>query len=252
MISSFTQKKFLRLQEEQRHKYCSICLKNIYEALLEKKDPSFFLQEYNQYLGWIKEKPFTTFDYKNLADQYHYHLKKAKIHLKEHNLLPNIRTGDSEAKKPFSSNAIFLDNIRSAYNVGSILRTVEALRMGAVHFAKKTPYIDNPKVKKISMHSVDKVSCSQNTDYLNLPRPIIIADTSKQAISLYEYIFPDSFTLVMGNEEYGVSDESLHHGDYIIEIPLFGSKNSINVACAFSIIASEWQRQHLQKEKIYV
>jgi tRNA G18 (ribose-2'-O)-methylase SpoU len=60
---------------------------------------------------------------------------------------------------------------------------------------------------------------------------------------LSDFIFPASFTLILGNEEYGISNESLKLADYIVEIPLFGAKNSLNVACAFAIAASQIRRQ---------
>ena len=48
---------------------------------------------------------------------------------------------------------------------------------------------------------------------------------------------------VLGNEERGCSTESIKSSDAYINIPLFGKKNSLNVACAFAIIASEISRQ---------
>lgn len=252
MTHPFTKRKFLKLSQEQRHKKCASVLRLIYEKLLEKKDPSFLYKEYHTYLEWFCEENFHEHDLKKISDRYHDHLEQAKINLKEHNLLTSLRTGDHEARKDFEKNAIYLDNIRSAYNVGSILRTVESFRIGSVHFAKKTPFVDHPKVEKISMKTATKVPSFKNNSIKDLPKPIIVVDTSDSAISLYDFIFPDNFTLVMGNEEYGTSDEILQTADYILEIPLFGLKNSINVACAFSIVASEWQRQKLKKENIHV
>jgi len=39
----------------------------------------------------------------------------------------------------------------------------------------------------------------------------------------------------LGNEEYGISDEILKEVDHIVQIPMLGKKNSINVVAAFSI-----------------
>jgi tRNA G18 (ribose-2'-O)-methylase SpoU len=72
-----------------------------------------------------------------------------------------------------------------------------------------------------------------------LPRPLIVLDTSDEAIPLGEFLFPSEFTLILGNEEYGVSDEALQIADYLVEIPLVGVKNSLNVACAFAIAADK-------------
>lgn len=229
---SFTRKKLLRLEKRQQHKKCAELLRFFYET------KNLDLKEYNIWLEWLGYSPFIAADLKELADRYHYHLQMAGLSLKEHNLLPTLRTLDREAKLNFPEIAIYLDHVRSAYNVGSILRTVEALRIGKVYFSEKTPFIDNDKVKKTAMGAAEMVPCFQNVALNTLPRPIIALDTSDSALNVLEYDFPSSFTLILGNEEYGISEASLKEVDAILEIPLFGAKNSINIACAFAIAAS--------------
>ena len=60
---------------------------------------------------------------------------------------------------------------------------------------------------------------------------------------------PESFTLILGNEEYGLSDEWLEACDHIVTIPMYGFKNSLNVASAYSIAAYEIRRQHALKHR---
>jgi tRNA G18 (ribose-2'-O)-methylase SpoU len=187
--------------------------------------------------------PQETFDLKTLADRYHWHLEAANLSLKEHNLLPAIRTGDRIPKAEFPPIAIYLDRVRSAYNVGSILRTTEALRIGQIHCSEKTPFIDNEKVQRTAMGASELVPCFQNTPLSELPRPFIVMDTSDEAIPLSDFLFPPTFTLILGNEEYGVSSPLLAEADFLIEVPMFGAKNSLNVACAFAIAAAEIRRQ---------
>ncbi|PIS02563.1 MAG: TrmH family RNA methyltransferase [Chlamydiae bacterium CG10_big_fil_rev_8_21_14_0_10_42_34] len=232
----FTKKKFLKLDPLQKQKKLAEILRKHYEEQLTD------FTEYNTLLSWIKCNPYLHTDFKTLADRYHYHLQQAGLSLKEHNLLPSLRTGDHTPKLDFPNIAIYLDNVRSAYNVGSILRTVEALRIGKVYFAKNTPFIDNEKVKRTAMGGAELVPCFQNVSLSELPRPIIALDTSDAAINVAEFTFPESFTLILGNEEYGISEESLKEVDFIVEIPLFGAKNSINIACAFAIAASRIRR----------
>ncbi|OGN61396.1 MAG: hypothetical protein A3F40_03160 [Chlamydiae bacterium RIFCSPHIGHO2_12_FULL_27_8] len=242
--TNFTKKKFLSLTYEQKHKKLSEKIRLIYERLLLKQFAKNLFYEYNQFLHWLGYDHFENFDLKDISQKYHFHLKEAKMNLKEHNLLPTLRTLDGSSKQlPFLDNAIYLDNLRSAYNVGSIIRTTEALRIGSIYFDKNTPYIDNEKVQKTSMGSFELTKCFNNFDIKNLPKPFIGLDTSNESTSIYDFIFPEKFTLVLGNEEIGISNEMLKHLDYLIEIPMRGFKNSINVACAFSICANEIIRQ---------
>lgn len=237
IFMNFTKNRFIQLDNKAQNKKCAFLLKEIYTAFLEKKDFSHLLKRYNQFAHWAGFIPIKAIDPKDLSNLYHQHLHEAHLNLKEHNLLPSLRTGDHLAKEEFGSIAIYLDNLRSAYNVGSILRTTEALRLGTVYFAKNTPDQLHPKVMKTSMNTADIIPCKKQFSIEELPRPFIGLDTSDQAIPLSEYIFPATFTLILGNEEYGISNEMLSQVDYLVEIPLVGCKNSINVACAFSIAA---------------
>ncbi|MBN1915276.1 MAG: TrmH family RNA methyltransferase [Parachlamydiales bacterium] len=244
---NFTKKKFLELDYVSRHKKSAQLLRRIYDALLEKKECSRWIEQYNAYATWNAVPLITEIEPKMISDLYHFHLSQAQIHLKEYNLLPSLRKGDHAPKQEFGNIAIYLDNLRSAYNVGSIFRTTEALRLGTIYCAKNTPDHTHKKVIKTSMHTASFVPCRKDFSLEELPRPWIALDTSDQAISLEEYIFPPVCTLILGNEEYGISDEMLSQVDHIVEIPLVGHKNSINVAAAFAIAAFALYHQHSQK-----
>jgi tRNA G18 (ribose-2'-O)-methylase SpoU len=240
----FTKKKFLKLEIEQRHKKIAELLRFTYEKLLLKQYAVHLFKHYYQLCTWLSIDPIKTQDLKDIADQYHYHLKMAKVSLKEHNLLPTLTSIDGNNKVfPFLENAIYLNGLRSAFNVGNIIRTTEAMRIGSVHFDEKTPFIDNEKVQKTSMGAYQLTNCFQNSELKNLPRPFIGLDTSKSSTSIYDFIFPKTFTLILGNEEYGISNNLLKEIDYLIEIPMLGFKNSINVASAFAICSNEIRRQ---------
>jgi tRNA G18 (ribose-2'-O)-methylase SpoU len=236
----FTKRKFLSLDLKQRHKKCAEQLRICYERLRQNEEPDF--SEYDAWIAWMKLLPFRYSDKKALADRYHWHLQEAGLFLKEHNLLPFVRKLDRAPKTDFLPNAIYLDNVRSAYNVGSILRTVEALRIGTVYFSEKTPFIDNEKVQRTAMGAAEIVPVQRGTLLSALPRPLIALETSDEGYTLEDFTFPDRFTLILGNEEYGVSDESLMLADELVQIPLCGMKNSLNVACAFAIAAAKIRR----------
>ena len=238
----FTKTKFLMMESKKQNKKCAEILKKIYEELIQGRDPAALKNHYLELISWL-EMPPIEFTVQSVADRYHDHLKFAEMSLKEHNFLPRVRKFDSQAKEPFLDNAVYLDGVRSAYNIGNMLRTLEALRIGRLYFSKNTPFINNGKIQKTSMDSYREVPASVCEDIRQLPRPFIALETSDEAISLTEFIFPEKFTIVFGNEEYGISDAVLKEIDYILEIPMRGFKNSINVASAFAITAFEIKRQ---------
>ncbi len=89
-------------------------------------------QDVNRYfelLNWMLLRLPPIQNAKAVADRFHWHLKQTGRGLKEHRLLPAITHFDrdeAEAPLPIS---VYLDRIRSAHNIGSIIRTTEALRL---------------------------------------------------------------------------------------------------------------------------
>ncbi len=238
----FTKRKFLSLAPEKQHKECALLIKQIYELLLKNGEPSPLFGRYREWLSWMDRKACTC-DIKSLADAYHRHIKLSGQFLKEHNFLPHIETEDKDRSQPLLNASIVLDNIRSAHNVGSMIRTTEALSLGTLYFKGMTPLPDHKQVQDASMGTHDWIEWESFQSYAALPAPVIALETSPDALTLDEFIFPETFTLVVGNEEYGCSDETLHAADIILAIPLYGRKNSLNAANAFAIAGAEIRRQ---------
>ncbi len=242
-MTRFTKRKFQLLPIKRQHQKCAELLSVIYNKLIAQQTWAIEWEIYRELLQWMNDTIPVTVNPQILADQYHYHLQQAQISKKEHHFLPAIRQGDrvkGEAPWPI---AIYLDHIRSAHNVGSIVRTVEAFSLGSLYFSPQTPFVTHKQVQDTAMGAQQWISCHQGIPLHSLPRPIILLETSPDALPLYSFIFPPSFTLVVGNEEYGCSQESLALADYLVEIPLRGHKNSLNVANALALVAGEINRQ---------
>lgn len=239
---NFTKTKFLSLPTAQQHKKRAELLRQIYELNSET-----LLTEYNQLQSWLNEPSLVDLNREKIADRFHEHLKKAEFAVSEHQLLSSIKKNDRETAAPLWPIAIYLDQLRSAFNVGSILRTVEALSLGTVYFSQSTPNISHKQVQKAAMGTEKWMKVYSDTPLEELPKPIIALELSSYSVPLYQFIFPETFTLVLGNEEYGCSAASLAQANYLIEIPMRGRKNSLNVANAFAIVAGEIQRQKQMK-----
>lgn len=239
----FTQQKMLGLPLKQQHKKCATLLRLIYDRLLDDECYDDILIHYNEIQDWTASPPLLVVNPKNIADRFHEHLNIAELSLREHNLLPSITRMDKESASTPWPIAIYLDNIRSAYNVGSILRTVEGFSLGSVYFSEKTPFIDHKQVNDAAMGASQWVACEKVESLSKLPRPFVLLETSPDALPMHDFIFPDTFTLIVGNEEYGCSETVLSQADYLITIPMRGHKNSLNVANAFAMAAHEITRQ---------
>jgi len=138
---------------------------------------------------------------------------------------------------------IVLDNLRSAFNVGAIFRTCDALRVSGLYLCGCTAFPPHVKLEKTSLGTIGYVpwkyfdSALEAVKFLRAGKiPVWAAETTSRSVPFYKVLYPPALGLVFGNEALGVSREVLEECDEIIEIPLHGFKNSLNVATSVGII----------------
>jgi tRNA G18 (ribose-2'-O)-methylase SpoU len=146
---------------------------------------------------------------------------------------------------------LLIDNMRSAFNVGSIVRTADCTRIEKIVFCGITAHPPNPKLEKTALGALSTLSWEHHPSIVeailllkNAGIPVIALETTNQSKSIWDFRFPLPTALVVGNEALGVSIEALKLADDVVEIPMLGFKNSINAAVAFGVAAYEIQRQH--------
>lgn len=146
---------------------------------------------------------------------------------------------------------IILPDIRSAMNVGAILRTADGVNAQKVYFTGYTATPLHPKVNKTSLGAeafVDWEYVENETKLIkNLKNDgyqIIGLEITEKASTIWEsnYIFP--VALVVGNEIHGISNQTRELCDNIVFIPMLGSKESLNVATSAGIASYEILRQY--------
>lgn len=143
---------------------------------------------------------------------------------------------------------IILHNIRSAYNVGAIFRTADATGVEKVFLTGYTPTPTDrfgrvqEEIKKTSLGASETVPWQQGDvlkiiDKLRLEGVVAVAiEQTQKSISLRNFIVPKKVVYIFGNEIEGVTADVLEHADTIVEIPMRGQKESLNVSVAAGII----------------
>jgi 23S rRNA (guanosine2251-2'-O)-methyltransferase len=141
--------------------------------------------------------------------------------------------------------AVLLDNVRSAWNTGSILRSADGFGFSQAYLCGITPTPDNEAVTKTSLGAEDSVPWSYHKDAVKLVKGlkktgcvIYALEEHQRAIGLGQVSAPiQNLILMAGNEITGVDPELLDLCDQIVYIPMSGEKRSFNVAIAFGIAA---------------
>lgn len=144
------------------------------------------------------------------------------------------------------NNLLILENIRSAYNVGTMIRTADALGWQVICSGFSPDPHQEPKVLKSSLWAEQTafLSSFRNTkDALTYVKDngfhLIASEITDTSLSVKEFqtsYVSWPFALVMGSETDGVLAETLEICDYVLHIPMHGIKESLNVAEAAAIM----------------
>ena len=145
---------------------------------------------------------------------------------------------------------IVLDNIRSAFNVGSIFRTSDgAGSVEKIYLCGMTTDTDNPKLEKTALGALEMVESEYYDTTLEAIEelqeqniPIYSIELDEKAKHFQKFEYPKEFAIVLGHEKSGVDKDILDISDEIIYIPMRGMKKSLNVANTAGIILYEVTR----------
>jgi tRNA G18 (ribose-2'-O)-methylase SpoU len=148
-----------------------------------------------------------------------------------------------------------LHNIRSCYNVGAIFRTCDAVAIEKIYLTGYTPTPErNPeKIRKTALGAENTVkweyerSIGKVIEKLKKEGVKIVAlETEKSALPYFKFKPKFPLAILVGNEIRGIDKRTLKKVDFIVKIPMFGKKESLNVAIAFSIFAYYLRKEALK------
>jgi tRNA G18 (ribose-2'-O)-methylase SpoU len=141
-----------------------------------------------------------------------------------------------------------LENIRSAYNVGSVFRTADAFLLESIIITGYTARPPHKEIKKTALgaeESVDWTSFEKAGDAILFLRDkgykIFAVEQVDESIFLEDLsaVFSDKVAFIFGNEVNGVEASTISLCDGCIEIPQFGMKHSLNISVAAGIVLWE-------------
>ena len=146
---------------------------------------------------------------------------------------------------------LVLHNIRSVYNVGSIFRTADAAGVEKIILSGYTPSptdhfgLPRKDFAKVSLGAEQTIPWIQTKTLAAAIKQlkkenyfVVAVEQAPNATSLFDFEAPRNkkLALVLGNEVRGIAKQSLKSMDAIIEIPMRGKKESLNVSVAAGIV----------------
>jgi len=142
--------------------------------------------------------------------------------------------------------SVILPNIRSAYNVGSIFRTGDAVGIDKIYITGYTPNPDKDKkkIEKTALGAEKTVEWEYHgkawrlIDKLKKEKFQIIAlEKRKNSLDYRKFKPKFPIAVILGHEVKGISQALQNRADKIIHLPMLGEKQSLNVSVAWGIFA---------------
>ena len=152
-----------------------------------------------------------------------------------------------------------LENIRSAYNVGSVFRTADAFLLDAIYITGYTCVPPHKEIKKTALgaeETVDWKHFANATEAIRHLREegykVYAVEQAKNSHMLQQVDFKrdEKIAVIFGNEVTGVEQGTILQCDGCIEIPQLGMKHSLNIATAAGVVLWEIIRGRISQASV--
>jgi 23S rRNA (guanosine2251-2'-O)-methyltransferase len=149
----------------------------------------------------------------------------------------------------FLMKVVILHDIRSHYNVGAIFRTADGAGVSRIYLAGYTPSpIDRfgrpvPEIHKTALGAELTLPYESVLDVDTLIKKLqaegfVVAaiEQTKESIMLDDFVLPQKVAYILGSETEGIPPAVSAACDVVVEIPMLGEKESLNVSVAAGIV----------------
>ena len=167
--------------------------------------------------------------------------------------LDRVSEAEFKAQDKFPITVV-LDNIRSLTNVGSFFRTCDAFNIETIYLGGITATPPHREIQKTALGATESMTWEHREDVTALIKELkaqgkkICSIEQTEETTLLQHVAElpnDAYVLVFGNEVNGVEQEIIDLSDYILEIPQFGTKHSLNVSVCAGIVMWEFAKKSL-------
>lgn len=151
-----------------------------------------------------------------------------------------------DARQPLH---IVLDNVRSAFNVGSVFRSADGCAAEHLYLCGMTCAPPHPRLARTALGAADHVPWTWLADPLDAVAalrdrgiPLVAVESTPEARPLFAFDWPRPVALVFGHEVRGIAPDVLAACAAAVRIPMLGHKRTLNVSTACGIVLYETLR----------
>ena len=242
--------KFSPLLDEREKEYFSKLLEHLVN---DNGNPPQIKAVLEKTLEEISDEQSSTELRRSINTVYHALLAETGIFQADWDFYDPDGTLDPSKRRSFTGMQVYLEDIRSPYNVGSMFRAAESFGAEKIWLSPLSASPRHKRAERTAMGCVDVIPWEQlkeelfpyalNTAHQSMPdtEPCFALETG--GTPLEEFPFPEKGLLIAGSEELGVSPQALALADSSlgrVSIQTYGAKGSLNVSVAFGIVMQTW------------
>lgn len=138
--------------------------------------------------------------------------------------------------------AVICQNIRSLHNVGSFFRTGDVYGVGKIYLCGYTGAPPREEISKVALGADRWIPWEHRHHTWQVVEElrakgfqIVALESGKGSVSITEFAPKYPLALILGNEVRGVTKEILKRSDAVVDLPMYGRKESLNVSVAAGI-----------------
>lgn len=149
---------------------------------------------------------------------------------------------------------VVLDDIRSLNNVGSFFRTADAFNIEKIFLCGITACPPHREIQKTALGATESVAWEYRASLVELVKElkaekvcVCSVEQTAETVLLQDIstLEGDKFALIFGNEVNGVDQDAINLSDYVVEVPQFGTKHSLNVSVCAGVVLWEFIRKSI-------
>ncbi len=153
---------------------------------------------------------------------------------------PGTGLPDPASRKIYPGRKVYLEDLRSPFNVGSVFRTADAFGVEELILSPSCADPFHPRARRSAMGAIDLLSWRKaGLESLSGDLPVFALELG--GVGIDNFSFPEKGIVILGSEELGVSRQARNYCTRgMVSIPMVGAKGSLNVAVAFGILMYAW------------
>ena len=152
--------------------------------------------------------------------------------------------------------SIFVENVRSVHNVGSIFRSADGFGAEKIYLTGYTAFPPRKDLSKTALGADLVVPWEYEKDPIKLAKKIknsgiklVLVEQTFSSKNIYDFKWDFPICFIVGNEVSGVSEELSALADIHVELPMRGIKQSLNVSVATGVVGYELARIYTKNNK---